>query len=672
MKRLHKLISSAPQGIIFTNGRDEITHWNPAAEYIFGWSSPEVIGKSLTGIIESQGKDFAERWRECADRTDVPVQGKVVSTSGEIHLVEFLISQSEIDETGDPFRVIIANDISHQWLREEQLQKAVRLQTVMNTILHVAMLDIPYLKQLQLLLDLILTIPTLRILPKGAVLVAEGNPLHLSLKVHTGLTEKHVETCGTVPSGRCYCSRAALAGTLSHEDNFTLPQNSGDCPCRILYPEAVNFSIPIRTEARVLGVLVLFLERPAVASPPELETMLAVANVLAAVVEREELRREQNGLIAHLKASNKNLYDEKKFSESVIVSILTGLLILDADERVAACNPEGRRLLTRFFPGKMEGRRLKDIVGAELAYTLLSQPICQGSLSGKRKNIELTDAGGETRLIEHARFPRVDTDGSSVGSIICFSDITEADRLLRKMEKMNRFSTIAEIASAVAHEVRNPLAGIKALSQGVESRLEPEDRNREHLLRITNQVDRVNGLLTDFFTYARPPRPQKKPTILAEIVGKVILLLHSRAQKNGVAIINRLGDNLPLVVVDPNQLQQVFLNLFFNALDAVKAQGTIEISAEDIGVERGLYDERRFPGLPVGAPYLLVRISDTGAGMSPEVQEKIFEPFFSAKATGTGLGLAIVMRIMKEHDAYIHVESVEHHGTTFYLFLRKD
>lgn len=671
MKRLQKLFTSAPQGIIFTNGRDEITHWNPAAENIFGWSAPEVIGRSLTGIIESQVGDFAERWRESADTVDLPLQCKVVSTSGEIHLVEFLITRGEVDEAGEPFRAIIANDISHQWLREEQLQKAVRLQAIMSTILHVAMLDTPFLEQLHLLLDLILAIPTLRILPKGAVLVAEDMPPHLSLKVHKGLTEKHVDTCGTVPPGSCYCSRAAEAGTLSHEDNFTLPQDMGECPCRELYPEAVNFSIPIRTEARVLGVLVLFLERPAVVSPPEIETMLAVANVLAAVVEREELRREQDELISHLKSSNKNLLDEKKFSESIIASILNGLLILDADERVAASNPEGRRLLGRFFPGEMEGRLLKDIVGAELAETLLSDPISQGGGAAKRKNIELTDAGGEARLIEHAIFPRVDTNGLSVGSIISFSDITEADRLLRKMEKMNRFSTIAEIASAVAHEVRNPLAGIKALSQGVESRLDPEDRNREHLVRITNQVDRVNALLTDFFTYAKPPRPQKKPTKLAEIVGKVLLLLHSRAQKNGVAMINRLDDNLPLVIVDPNQIQHVFLNLFLNSLDAIKAQGTIEISAEDIGVERSVYDERRFPGLPVGVPYLLVRIRDSGEGMSSEVQSKLFEPFFSTKTTGTGLGLALVMRIMKEHDAYIHVESDKYQGTTFFLLFRK-
>lgn len=671
MRRLQKLFASAPQGIIFTNSRDEITHWNPAAENIFGWSSQEVVGRNLVGIIEQQSNELAERWREHKLSVDLPLQGKVVSTSGEVHLVEFLISSGEVDEQGESFLVVIANDISHQWLREEQLQKAVKLQTVMNTILHVTTLDIPFIKQLHLLLDLILAIPTLRILPRAAILVAEENPLQLRLAVHKGFTKEHVEACGTVPSGSCHCGRAVLEGAVSYEGNFTLPPGL-EALCRQLYPEAAHYSVPFRTEARVLGVLVLFLEKPVSGPPQELETMLAVANVLAAVVEREKMRREQSELISHLRITNKSLRDEKKFSESIISSILNGLLILDADERVVASNPEGRRLLGRFFPGEMEGRMLKDIVGAELAEALHSDPVSRGNLSGKRKNIELTDASGEARLIEHASFPRVDTDGLWMGSIIWFSDITEADRLLRKMEKMNRFSTIAEIASAVAHEVRNPLAGIKALSQGVESRLEPEDPNREHLNRITNQVDRLNGLLTDFFTYARPPKPRKRLVSLAEIVGKVIPLLQSRAQKNGVTIINRLNDNLPQVVVDSHQMQQVFLNLFLNALDALEANGVMDIDAEDVGLDRSVYDERRCPGLPVLVPYLLVKISDSGKGMSSEVQEKLFEPFFTTKTTGTGLGLAIVMRIMKEHEAFIYVESVQQQGSTFFLFFRKD
>jgi PAS domain S-box-containing protein len=672
MKRLQKLFSSAPQGIIFTNGRDEITHWSPAAENIFGWSSKEAVGRSLVAVIKSPGGEFAECWQEGKDTVDLPVQVKVVSTTGETHLVEFLITRREVDDHGEPFRVVIANDISHQWFREEQLEKAVRLQTVMNTILHVAMLDSPFQKQLQMLLDLILAIPTLRILPMGAILVALDHPLRLQLVVQKGLADAHVEACATVPSGGCYCGRAALDGVVTYEGNFVLPPEWAEAPCRMLYPTAVHYSVPIRTETRVLGVLVLFLEKPAGGPLPGIETMLALANVLAAVMEREEMRREQDELIVHLRTANKSLRDEKKFSESVIASLLNGLLILDSAGKVVACNPEGQRLLGQFFPGVLVGRMLVEIVGENLAEVLLGSPSDLDSTSVTRRTVEFTSASGEARLIEYINFPRENAAGEREGSIISFSDITEADRRLRKLEKMNRFSTIAEIASAVAHEVRNPLAGIKAVSQGVESRLEPGDRNRENLQRIINQVDRLNVLLTDFFTYARPPKPLKKPVNIREIVEKVIPLLHSRAQKNSIVIDNQLSNTLPPVVVDPNQMQQVFLNLFLNALDAIQLQGRIEITAEEIGLDRSKFDERRFTGLPTAVPYLMVRISDSGVGMSDEVLEKLFEPFFTTKATGSGLGLAIAMRIMKEHGAHIYAESVINQGTTFFLFFRKD
>lgn len=408
-------------------------------------------------------------------------------------------------------------------------------------------------------------------------------------------------------------------------------------------------------------------------NPAELETMLAMANVLAAVLDREVLRREQGKLIDHLRAFNKNLRDEKKFSESIIASLFNGLLILDNDERVAAANPEGCRLLGQFFPGELLGRRLKEIVGELLAEVLLVDAEASGCpSSGPRKTLALTSSSGEARLIEYVTSPRVDTDGLRLGSIICLSDITEADRLHKKMEKMNRFGTIAEIASAVAHEVRNPLTGIKAISQGVESQLDPTDRNREHLRRIINQVDRLNILLNDFFTYARPTRPFKKAVGIREIFDLVLPLLQARAEKNGVIIVNRLADNLPQVVVDPQQMQQVFLNILLNDLDAIKGQGQIEITAEDLGLARNGYDERRFPGLPRDRPYLMVQISDSGEGMAAEIQDKVFEPFFTTKTTGTGLGLAIVMRIIREHEAHLYVESEPKQGTSFFLFFRTD
>ena len=335
MEKFLKLFAVSPQGLIVTNHRDEITHWNTMAESIFGLSSREASGRTLTKIIRCQAPDIAEQW-ESNSGNDLSLQSKVVSTSGEVHLVEFLLAATEVDAQGEPYRLVIANDISHHWLREEQLQRAVSQQSVMNTILHVTMLDRPFPEQLLIILELILAIPTLKILPIGAILVAEKSPWQLRLMAHLGLAEGHLEACTLVPLGSCCCGRAAAEELVVYEGNSIASPEWAATPCRKLYPGAAQYSIPIRSENRVLGVLVLFLERPLSGPHPAMETMLAVTNVLAAVLEKEEMRHEQDELICYLRSANKNLRDEKKFSESVIASLLNGLLILDNEGRVLA------------------------------------------------------------------------------------------------------------------------------------------------------------------------------------------------------------------------------------------------------------------------------------------------------------------------------------------------
>ncbi|MBU0673911.1 MAG: PAS domain-containing protein [Proteobacteria bacterium] len=674
MQKLLKLFDSSPQGTIFTNHLDLIIRWNPAAEAIFGIPSQEALGRKLSDIIAKQGMGIIDRWEKGLEESDFHLLGEIVSRSGERHLIEFIISHG-VDEHGDGFKIVFANDISHHWFRNGQLQKVVSLETtinIVNTILQVTMQDTAFKQKLEMVLDLILTIPRLKILPMGAILLAGKNPFHLKLKVHKGLTMEHVEACSIVPENTCYCGKAAAEERVTYEGNFLLPPGWDDAPCRKLYPEAVHYSVPIKSSFRLMGVLVLFLERPLTKDHPEIETMMALANILSGVIEREELLREQEDLITHLKGVNTSLQDEKKFSESVISSLIIGLLILDPTEKIIACNPTGRQILSKFFPVELEGKTISEIVGEELAEAFLGNQVAIAQDTAPRKSVNFISPTGEIRLIEYISFPRWDSAGNSLGTIICFTDITEADRLHKKLEKMNRFSTIAEIASAVAHEVRNPLAGIKALAQGVEAGLDPQDNKREPLGRISKQVDRLNTLLSDFFTYARPPKPRKKLIDLTEIIENVTHLIHSRAQKINVSIKNMLPLALPEVSVDAHQMQQVFLNIFLNALDALNGPGTIEITAEETALNPGNYSRERFPGINEEEPLLALKISDSGPGIAPEILENLFEPFFTTKTTGSGLGLSIVLRIMKGHQANIYVESIVNQGSNFFLFFKID
>jgi len=235
---------------------------------------------------------------------------------------------------------------------------------------------------------------------------------------------------------------------------------------------------------------------------------------------------------------------------------------------------------------------------------------------------------------------------------------------------MNRLSTVAEIASAVAHEVRNPLAGIKIMAQSIEEDAVGNEQQLECSRRIIRQVDRLNELLTEFFSYARPVVPNKRPISIRSILAETRPLINNRLMKNAIDLVEHIDPDLPDVIADPNQMQQVFLNLMLNATDAIRQNGTITISARLLfGHKLSIY-KKRYPGLLNDNRYVLVVFADNGAGMPANVVDKVFEPFFTTKATGTGLGLSIVYRTLRENGAAISLESQQGKGTTFNMFFQ--
>jgi signal transduction histidine kinase len=242
----------------------------------------------------------------------------------------------------------------------------------------------------------------------------------------------------------------------------------------------------------------------------------------------------------------------------------------------------------------------------------------------------------------------------------------------QEIEKMNRLSTVAEIASAVAHEVRNPLAGIKTMSQSIEENIDDDDDNKEYIKRIIKQVDRLNQLLSEFFTYAKPGEPKKTRTSLIDIINDTKPLIQSKLDKKNIKLSEHYQKGLPHIFADQNQIQQVFLNLMLNSIDALEHKGAIEIQADRLRQDERKNYIKVFPALRKDCEYIVVHFKDNGIGMTPEVAEKVFEPFFTTKHNGSGLGLSIVYRILKENNAAIYVDCAESGTTAFKMFLEAD
>ncbi|HOJ13024.1 MAG TPA: ATP-binding protein [Deltaproteobacteria bacterium] len=238
-------------------------------------------------------------------------------------------------------------------------------------------------------------------------------------------------------------------------------------------------------------------------------------------------------------------------------------------------------------------------------------------------------------------------------SVVFLSDISEVHRLQSEILKMDKLASVGELTSGIAHEIRNPLAGIKTTAQALDRELNPQDPRRAYLSRIIAEIDRLNKLLTGFFDFARPRKLALVSCDLAKVVEAALGMVKAHARENRVRTLEFYPRAEVAVKADPNLLQQVFMNVFLNAIEAMEFGGRMEVHVLD----RGKHVE--------------VVVSDTGRGVPENVQGKIFDPFFTTKPKGVGLGLSISYRIVKQHAGDITFESSPG-GTTFIITLPKD
>ena len=232
----------------------------------------------------------------------------------------------------------------------------------------------------------------------------------------------------------------------------------------------------------------------------------------------------------------------------------------------------------------------------------------------------------------------------------------KTEELLESQERLlrsERFAAVGEAAAYVSHEIKNPLMVIGGLANQVERRLPEDPAAQEKLRIIQNEVKRLESFLGELRDFLRPAQPSKQEIDLNQVIQEVKALMEEAIQEKGISLEDRLDPNLPPVEADPNQLKQVLLNLVKNALEATEDQGTILVSS-------GAKDAQ-----------VWFSVQDTGKGMSEDVQEKIFHPFYTTKDKGTGLGLAVINKIVTDHHGTITVDSVAGSGSTFTVRLPK-
>ena len=369
---------------------------------------------------------------------------------------------------------------------------------------------------------------------------------------------------------------------------------------------------------------------------------------------QEELEKKE-GRIQQL---TQQLEDVKNFMESTIQSIASGILITESNDTITYINRAGERIL---------GYPKEEVIGKPFTmFNLKEKQSVTHSLLDNPDDLD-TRKEGWMRRKDHSEFPigftmnnHLNVRGESIGKIVVFRDMTNVYKIQEEILRMDRLISLGKLASGIAHELRNPLAGIKTTAQALGEELAKDDFRREYLNRITKEIDRLNELLKTFFSFAKPQKLNLIYCHIKDIINEIIPFLIKEIADKGIRFVDNYHPELPKIKADKNQLHQVFLNLFLNAIQAMPNGGELRIDVTPM-------ISNPLDGLKQN--YLKIVVSDTGKGIPPHIVHKIFDPFFTTKPKGIGLGLSIAYQIIKKHGGTVKVDSKWETGTSFVINL---
>ena len=357
-------------------------------------------------------------------------------------------------------------------------------------------------------------------------------------------------------------------------------------------------------------------------------------------------------LVQAYRTAQTSLTRIKALSDNIVDNMPIGLIVLDTESRIASFNYTAETLL------HISG---ENIIGKSVEEKLPDQIIkLVNELRQNKRNIvkEL-----ELNLGEHGKIyldinfsVLEDNSGTLMGYIILFRDLSEVQELKKEVERSTRLASIGRLAAGVAHEIRNPLSSIKGFATYFGERYKdiPEDKNTAQIM--VSEVERLNRVVSQLLEFARPVNINKKTLDIKTIINHSAKMIERNAAKKDIEIRVDIPSGIPHVSIDSDRMNQVFLNLFLNSIEALDSGGKLSISVD--------YDTAN--------ELIKIKVSDTGKGIAPKDLGNVFDPYFTTKQSGTGLGLAIVHRIIESHNGEIKVESEQGKGTDVTITLPLD
>jgi len=410
----------------------------------------------------------------------------------------------------------------------------------------------------------------------------------------------------------------------------------------------LNYYIPCTVMNRVIAVLGLgktaegdFL------STEDVQLLEALAGYIGIAVQNARLYQSLERKVAQYERL-------KEFSENIVESISVGVLAVDLEDRIESWNSQMEVMYA--LPRKdVLGRSLRDVFPSAF-FDDYSRVRLSGGIHNLYK-FRMATTAGETRVTNIAIAPLVSKDFSVIGRLIIVDDITERLELESQLSQAEKLSSIGLLAAGVAHEVNTPLAVISSYAQMLSKQVNGDPKKAELLEKITRQTFRASEIVNSLLNFSRTSSAEFNHVDLNRVIQDTLMLLEHQFKTARIKVVPELHPQLPPILGNTGKLQQVFLNLFLNAKDAMPSGGTLTITTSN-------------------GHNVCVTVADTGSGIAQEHIHRIYDPFFTTKnkqpksglataSGGTGLGLSVTYGIIQEHAGKIHVDSAPGQGTTF-------
>jgi len=340
----------------------------------------------------------------------------------------------------------------------------------------------------------------------------------------------------------------------------------------------------------------------------------------------------------------------KAFSDNVVERMPVGLVALDGNGRVISFNQAAEATL-RLSSDQVTGRTASEVLPRQVLDLVAALKDSTRTAIGKEFDCSFRD--GRLVPLDVTLSSLKGEDGTDWGTIILCRDLTEVQNLKREVETTRRLASLGRLAAGVAHEIRNPLSSIKGFATYFRDRYRdnPEDQKTSEVM--IQEVDRLNRVISQLLEFARPPVIQKKRASLQSLIQRSLKMIERQTSAKGIQVLSELPSDIQDVDLDPDGINQVLLNLYLNAIEAMEQGGTLTVSLSK----------------KESSPWVKLTVTDTGAGISREDLEHVFDPYFTTKQTGTGLGLAIVHKIIEAHRGEVRAESEVGRGTTVSVLL---